>query len=200
MSDRVYEIVAERICELLENGTVPWHQPWDPELGLPRSLSTGKLYRGVNVWLLGSSMYASPWWGTYKHITKRGGQVRKDERSTLVVFWKQTERMVRDAETGHGDETERKGSLLRYYRVFNAEQCDGLEVPEVHGAPMSASPSRPPRPSCRITSRATAPPGWSSAETVRPTRRASTSCGSRDWRRSRIQRSMRRWRSRPGYR
>ena len=132
MSNRVYEIVTERICELLENGTVPWHQPWNAELGLPRSLSTGKLYRGVNVWLLGSSMYASPWWGTYKHITKHGGQVRKGERGTLVVFWTQTERTVTDRETG--EEAERKGFLLRYYRVFNAEQCDGLEVPEIPGA------------------------------------------------------------------
>lgn len=131
MSDRVYEIVTERICELLENGTVPWHQPWNAELGMPRSLSTGKLYRGVNVWLLGSSMYASPWWGTFKHIADLGGQVRKGERSTLVVFWKKTERTVHDEETG--DETERKGFLLRYYRVFNAEQCDGLELPEPPG-------------------------------------------------------------------
>lgn len=131
MSERVYEIVTERICELLENGTVPWHQPWNPELGLPRSLSTGKLYRGVNVWLLGSSMYGSPWWGTYKNIAERGGQVRKGEHSTLVVFWKRTERNVIDEQTG--DAIERSGFLLRYYRVFNVEQCDGLEVPETPG-------------------------------------------------------------------
>jgi antirestriction protein ArdC len=80
--ERVYSIVTERICELLENGTVPWHQPWNAELGMPRSLSTGKLYRGVNIWLLGSSMYSSPWWGTYKNITERGGQVCKGEHGT----------------------------------------------------------------------------------------------------------------------
>ncbi len=129
MSDRVFEIVTERIIELLKDGTVPWHQPWNPELGMPRSLSTGKLYRGVNVWLLGSSMYASPWWGTYRQIAERDGQVRKGERSTLVVFWKQTVRSARDDETG--DETERRGFILRYYRVFNAEQCEGLSVPDL---------------------------------------------------------------------
>ena len=156
MSDRVYEIVTERICELLENGTVPWHQPWNAELGMPRSLSTGKLYRGVNVWLLGSSMYASPWWGTYKHIAERGGQVRKGERSTLVVFWKRTERTVIDEQTG--DETERKGFILRYYRVFNAEQCDGLQLPEIPAASCTTtSRSRPPRRSSTATSAAPAP-------------------------------------------
>ena len=131
MSEAVYNIVTERIIELLENGAVPWHKPWNPELGLPRSLSTGKLYRGVNVWLLGCSMYGSPWWSTYRNIAERGGQVRKGERGTLVVFWKRTERMVADGETG--EETERQGFLLRYYRVFNAEQCDGLCVPDLPG-------------------------------------------------------------------
>jgi antirestriction protein ArdC len=131
MSDAVYSIVTERIIELLEKGTVPWHKPWNAELGMPRSLSTGKLYRGVNVWLLGSSQYGSPWWGTYQQVHDRGGQVRRGERSTLVVFWKRTERTVTDEATG--EETERSGFLLRYYRGFNAEQCEGLEVPEIPG-------------------------------------------------------------------
>lgn len=130
MSDTVYRIVTERICELLENGTVPWHQPWNAELGMPRSLSTRKLYRGVNIWLLGCSMYGSPWWGTYKNITEAGGQVRKGEKSTLVVFWKKTEYKAKDADLG---DDLRQGFILRYYRVFNAEQCDGLEVPEIPG-------------------------------------------------------------------
>lgn len=131
MSNRVYEIVTERICELLDSGTVPWHQPWNAELGMPRSLSTGKLYRGVNIWLLGSSMYESPWWGTYRNITERGGQVRKGEKSTLVVFWKRTEYKATD---DNGEESDRSGFLLRYYRVFNATQCEGLELPGVPGA------------------------------------------------------------------
>lgn len=132
MSERVYQIVTERICELLEQGTVPWHQPWNAELGMPRSLSTDKLYRGINVWLLGSAMCTSPWWGTYQQISERGGQVRKGEHGTLVVFWKKTERTVVDHDTG--EETEQNGFILRYYRVFNAEQCDGLEVPGIPGA------------------------------------------------------------------
>jgi hypothetical protein len=36
----------------------------------------------------------------------RGGQVRKGERSTLVVFWKQTERMVVDEASDTGSPTD----------------------------------------------------------------------------------------------
>lgn len=122
-----YDIVTERIIEMLEAGTAPWHKPWNAEMGLPRSLSTGKPYRGINIWLLGSSMYRSPWWGTYKQVKERDGQVRRGERATLVVFWKRTHRTVTD---DVGEESERAGFVLRYYKVFNAEQCsDGLVVP-----------------------------------------------------------------------
>lgn len=131
MSDTVYTIVTERICQLLEEGTVPWHQPWNAEMGMPRSLSTKKLYRGINVWLLGASMFGSPWWGSYKQITEAGGQVRKGEHGTVVVFWKKTEYKAKDEA---GQDEVRKGFLLRYYRVFNAEQCENLEVPEIPGA------------------------------------------------------------------
>jgi antirestriction protein ArdC len=132
MSNRVYDMVTERIIELLDKGTVPWHQPWNAELGMPRSLSTGKLYRGINIWLLGCSQHGSPWWGTYKQVHERDAQVRKGERSTLVVFWKRTDRKVADEATG--EETDRSGFILRYYKVFNAEQCDGLQVPELPGS------------------------------------------------------------------
>jgi len=129
---RVYDIVTERIVELLEEGTVPWHKPWDSALTFPRSLATGKPYRGINVWLLSCTPYESPWWGTYRQVSEHGGQVRRGERSTLVVLWKPTKRTVTDAETG--EEGERDSLVLRYFRVFNAEQCEGLLVPEIPGS------------------------------------------------------------------
>lgn len=132
MSNQTYDIVTEKIIEMLEAGTAPWHKPWNAEMGMPRSLSTGKRYRGINIWLLGSSMYTSPWWGTYRQITERDSQVRRGERGTLVVFWKKTKRRVTD---DSGEESDRAGFILRYYKVFNAEQCEpSLIVPEIPGS------------------------------------------------------------------
>jgi antirestriction protein ArdC len=75
-------------------------------------------------------MYTSPWWGTYKQICQREGQVRRGEHGTLVVFWKRTERTATDEQTG--EESERRGFVLRYYKVFNTEQCEpGLVVPDL---------------------------------------------------------------------
>jgi antirestriction protein ArdC len=125
----VYQIVTDQIVALLEGGTVPWHKPWDPSIGRPLSMSTRKAYRGINPFLLACSAaaagYSSPWWGTYDQITERGGQVRKGEQSTLIVFWKTGTREVTDEATGQ--ETEKRWAVLRYFRVFNAEQADGLD-------------------------------------------------------------------------
>ena len=109
---RVYDIVTERIVELLEEGTVPWHKPWDTALALPRSLATGTPYRGINVWLLSCTPYESPWWGTYRQIAERGGQVRKGERSTLVVLWKPVTRPGHRRRHRRGDRARQRHAPL----------------------------------------------------------------------------------------
>lgn len=115
----VYEIVTARIIESLNNGVVPWRKPWNVDM--PKNLVSGKDYRGVNVLLLQSTPYSSPWWLTYNQARNLRGFVRKGEKGMPVVFWKIWER-----ETPNGTE---KSFLLRYYTVFNAEQCQGIKVP-----------------------------------------------------------------------
>jgi antirestriction protein ArdC len=119
----VYEIVTERILEKLEAGTVPWHKPWAGG-GCPQNLVSGKEYRGVNVWLLGSQDFTSPFWLSFNQAKQLGGTVRKGERSTPCIFWKFLAREAENAKTG---EIESKQiPLVRYYSVFNVEQCDGI--------------------------------------------------------------------------
>lgn len=89
-----YDVVTDRVLELLERGTVPWRQPWRAELDHPRNLN-GRLYRGVNVWLLLAQGYGSPYWLTFRQVKERGGRVRRGEHATPVVFWKQLQ--VEDA-------------------------------------------------------------------------------------------------------
>ena len=126
-----YDLVTARIVEALEAGIVPWHRPWKagPNGFGPTSLATGKPYQGVNVFtLMATSMlrgYESNYWTTFKQAKDRGGSVRKGEKSTPVVFWKFIEK--KNAETGKDE----KIPFLRYFHVFNLDQCDGLEEPTV---------------------------------------------------------------------
>lgn len=117
----VYQIVTDRIVRLLESGTVPWHQPWKGGNQWPRNLVSRKPYRGINVFLLKSAMYPSPFWLTFRQIQTLGGTVKKGERSFPVVFWK----ILKE----EGDPEARRIPFLRYYSVFNVTQCEGINVP-----------------------------------------------------------------------
>jgi antirestriction protein ArdC len=121
----VYSIVTEQILKQLESGVAPWHRPWTTEI--PRNIVSRRVYRGINVFLLASNGYGSPYWLTYKQAIERGGHVRKGEHGTRVVFWKIG---TRETQEPDGDTIERKSILLRYYTVFNVEQCEGIAAPD----------------------------------------------------------------------
>ncbi len=127
----VYSIVTERIIEKLEAGTIPWHKPWR-SIGAPQNLVSKKSYRGINVWLLTMQGYISPYWATLRQINELGGRVRKGEKSTPVVFWRiyldgvevransDQHEPEHEQEEGQG----RRRFVLRYYSIFNTEQCE----------------------------------------------------------------------------
>ena len=122
----VYDIVTDKIIGLLESGIVPWRRPWR-DAGPPRNLVSKKQYRGINHFLLSATKYVSPFWLSIKQANQLGGRVRKGEHGELVVFWKIDDLASRDDderdETGPPRADVRRRFLLRYYRVWNLEQC-----------------------------------------------------------------------------
>jgi antirestriction protein ArdC len=123
----VYDIVTEKIIEQLEQGIIPWQQPWVTTS--PRNLVSGRAYRGINPILLQMRGFSSPYWVSYKQCTQLGGQVKKGEKATPVVFWTTLDKKEKDAKTGQ--EKNKKMFILRYYSVFNIEQCEGLKTPDM---------------------------------------------------------------------
>ena len=80
MANKVYEIITERIIAELEKGIIPWSKPWNVKTGAPVNLVSGKKYRGINVMLLSSQRFESPYWVTYKQAKGKGGTVKKGEK------------------------------------------------------------------------------------------------------------------------
>ena len=121
----VYAIVTEKIINLLEHGVIPWRRPWT-STGLPRNLVSKKPYRGINYFLLSASKYVSPLWLTMRQANQLGGHIRKGEESTIVIFWKVEDRKQRceDLDPNDVDEKKPRRFLLKYFRVFNLEQCE----------------------------------------------------------------------------
>src|SRR5271154_3894720 len=121
-----YEIVTESIIKQLESGVAPWRKPWRNET--PANLVSKKEYRGINIFLLASQGYGSRYWVTYHQAQSLGGTVRKGQHGSKVVFWKIDEYRRKNQETEETGETaNHKSILLRYYTVFNLEQCEGIE-------------------------------------------------------------------------
>jgi antirestriction protein ArdC len=123
----VPEIITENVIKQLEQGVAPWRKPWSTSI--PRNLITKRPYRGLNVFMLASQGYGSCHWLTFNQAKQLGAHVRQDEKSSLVMFWKIDE-LVRRKIDSDGEPANEKGKsiLLRYYRVFNVEQCDGLKA------------------------------------------------------------------------
>src|ERR1700723_2335050 len=89
----LYQEVTDRIIAELEQGRVPWVQPWGRAkagLGLPRNAATGRHYSGVNILILWGAVidkaYPCQRWLTFRQALGLGGAVRKGERGTTVVY------------------------------------------------------------------------------------------------------------------
>ena len=132
MKADVYESVTAKIVAELEKGERPWFKPWNAEHAAGRITrplrSNGIPYRGINVVMLwGSAVeqgFSAPLWLTYKQAQELGGQVRKGEKGSLVVYANTISRTETDEATG--EEHERDIPFMKSYTVFNAEQVDGL--------------------------------------------------------------------------
>ena len=129
----VYATVTAQIINAIEQGAGSWRMPWHTSgrfASSPINVTSKKPYRGINtvcLWAAAQSKaYESGEWGTYQQWQERGAQVRKGEKSTLVVFWKFANSAddIDDA----GDASATSGSHLvftRGYSVFNAAQVEG---------------------------------------------------------------------------
>jgi antirestriction protein ArdC len=132
----VYDQITARVVELLTQGTIPWHKPWNVKRGFPRNLVSKKAYRGINVFLLHAMHYESPFWLTFHQAKELGAHIRKGEKACPVVFWKQLE--VEDKES-HEIE---KIPMMRFYYVFNLAQVDGLkDVPAAEAEAVTTKPA-----------------------------------------------------------
>lgn len=128
----VYDLVTNKIIADLETGVRPWQKPWDSDhthgrIVRPRR-HNGLPYNGVNILLLWSEAYdkgyQSPTWMTFRQAQEYGGHVRKGEKSCTVVYASTFSKTEQDETTGK--DIEKDIPFLRGYRVFNAEQIEGL--------------------------------------------------------------------------
>lgn len=143
-----YEKITNQIIEALDQGIIPWKQPWIIKSQMPQSIH-GKAYRGINAFWLGfvawRKGYKDNRWLTFKAATSKGGRVRKGEKSQAVTLWMETyNHETPCSETNRKKKCNKLGKrgkckkflFLRYYSVFNVEQCDGLDIEPIEDKPV----------------------------------------------------------------
>ena len=97
---------------------------------MPMNMVSKKAYSGVNVlmlWIASSvAGHSSPYWVTYKQATALGGNVKKGEKGTHIVYFSPLIKSEINKTTGQSED--RTIPMLKQYVVFNADQCEGLPV------------------------------------------------------------------------
>jgi antirestriction protein ArdC len=144
----LYDEITNKIIGELEAGRVPWVQPWGTAAAkaapaMPKNAATGRLYSGINVLILWGSVIEHGFpvhgWITFRQALSLGGNVRKGEHGTTVVY---ADRFIPDDEKKRADETGEEAQaipFLKRFTVFNIAQCEGLPEDLTVAAP-SADP------------------------------------------------------------
>lgn len=126
-TETIYEQTTARLIEAMEAGPGSWRKCWRGGTGLALRYE-GEAYRGGNQMLLlmvlAANGYKSPTFLTYRQAVKAGGHVRKGEKGWPIMFYKTLP--ARD-----GDDEDSKRIVGRGYTVFNLDQCDDIEDPNV---------------------------------------------------------------------
>jgi antirestriction protein ArdC len=131
----LYAEITDKIIAELEAGRVPWVQPWGTAaskapLAMPRNATTQRRYTGINVLILWGAViehgFSGQSWLTFRQALGLGGNVRKGERGTTVVY---ANRFTPEDERRRAEEVgEEPGAIpfLKRFTVFNTDQCEGL--------------------------------------------------------------------------
>lgn len=143
-SNDLYQKVTDEIIAALEKGVIPWVRPWrEGESVVPMNALSGRFYHGINIPLLWNSAeqqgYESDRWLTFTQIRNTGGNIRKGEKSTLAVFYLPQQREVVDSNgntvlDADGNPKVTSYAVVREFRLFNLQQCEGL--PEAFSQPV----------------------------------------------------------------
>jgi antirestriction protein ArdC len=129
----LYAEVTARVIAELEQGRLPWVQPWDSAAcgcTMPANATSGRRYSGINVLILWGAViergYPLQRWLTFRQALSLGGHVRRGEKGTVVCYADRFTPSAEEERARDEDREARQVAFLKRFTVFNVEQCDGL--------------------------------------------------------------------------
>lgn len=123
---------VEQLLSQMEQGVKPWKSLWDVGISRPHNPVTGSVYRAGNylklMWVSKEMGYEDSRWMTFQQAKEKGYSIKKGEKSVLLEKWISTKKVKEKNEQGEIEEkiVPRSKPYVNYFRVFNAEQIDGI--------------------------------------------------------------------------
>lgn len=163
--DVIIKMVNDKVIEGLTQKGFDWFKPWKAGDDFqPMNYVKRTYYKGFNVFFLNAMMIDNGFnhnqWLTFKQCSELGGKVKKGSRSTEIFFCKVgyqdmktgkylTEKQIKKVNLKEEITTEdgkvikryRETFTWRYYRVFNVEQCEGIEPHQIEGSSNEHQPN-----------------------------------------------------------
>ena len=100
--ERDARVVADLLDDMDRTNLPPWQMPWVKNMLRQRNAISGRLYRGINMFITARKgehdNYADHRWLTYKQAQAAGGHIRKGEHGVRIVFWKFPDRTEDEAD------------------------------------------------------------------------------------------------------
>lgn len=129
----IYAEITDQLVTAIESDpgkpSMPWRRSSAP-LFMPVNAHSDNAYNGINVVSLWVSaelqQFSSPVWATYRQWAQLGAQVRKGEKSSPVIFYKEYDS---EPDPQNADDTGKR-RVARASHVFNACQVDGYILPD----------------------------------------------------------------------
>lgn len=140
MENKVYQVITDRLLATIQSsGKLPWVKEWKAANNAPANGVSKRVYDpfGINFFMLSNAPYSNPYYLSYKQVDQLGGNVRKGEKGWPIVFWKINKY---EKVNGRGETEEKTVPLLRYYTVFNVEQCENLTLEYVQAERANHNP------------------------------------------------------------
>ena len=126
------ESVTKDIITGIENENLTWEQVWNPQ-NAPKNYASDRPYLGFNAlwlaWVTIQKKFSKPYFLTFKQAKQLGGNVRKDERGSKVVFWKISKFVKGKTTTDAGENEDVFGRKFTpfIWTVFNIDQIEGID-------------------------------------------------------------------------
>ena len=148
----IYKMVTDKVISMFKNAKISdYKRAWkDDQFFIPLNYDSKKPYRGVNRLLLEENIgiigsFANPYFLTFKQIKKHGGKLKKGSKGYEVIYYSfiysvpaaPNRKALKTTEVAdviahlqkHNlpESVVKRVPLLRYYRVFNGKDVEGIQ-------------------------------------------------------------------------